>query len=195
MKKPLKKRDKKYNPKQIIKQKVHKFQMFWEVNDAKRIIELHHLLNGVDPQESSHTPLHIWMKAHKGDLALALKSGTIPPEQSFHIVSKIYAVNKKTGEGVDVEFQLATDTVMHLWQFLGDVDSDVYVNDGGFKKKWLGFNAELEKYLADIGDDDYEIVTNHCCLTCFSSFISFQHERKFKSLKLMNPEYGLGVVG
>ena len=59
------KRNKKYNPKQIVKQKVHKFQMFWEVNEAKRIIEMHHLLNGVDPQESTHTPLHVWMKAHK----------------------------------------------------------------------------------------------------------------------------------
>lgn len=37
----------KYNPKQIFKQKVHKFQMLWEVNEAKRIIELHHLMNGV----------------------------------------------------------------------------------------------------------------------------------------------------
>ena len=47
----MKKRNKKYNPKQIVKQKVHKFQMTWEVNEAKRIIEMHHLLGGVDPQE------------------------------------------------------------------------------------------------------------------------------------------------
>ena len=50
----MKKRNKKYNPKQIVKQKVHKFQMTWEVNEAKRIIEMHHLLGGVDPQESTH---------------------------------------------------------------------------------------------------------------------------------------------
>ena len=49
----------KYNPKQIIKQKVHKFQMLWEVNEAKRIIELYHLLNGVDPQQSTFTPLKV----------------------------------------------------------------------------------------------------------------------------------------
>lgn len=53
------KRNKKYNPKQIIKQKVHKMQMFWEVGEAKRIIEMHHLLNGVNPQESTHTPLEV----------------------------------------------------------------------------------------------------------------------------------------
>ncbi|WP_302758431.1 hypothetical protein, partial [Ligilactobacillus salivarius] len=68
------------------------------------------------------------MNAHKGDLALALKTQTIPPEQSFHIVSRIHAVNKETGEEVDVDFQLATATTMHLWQFLGDVDSDIYVS-------------------------------------------------------------------
>lgn len=111
----MKKRNKKYNPKQIVKQKVHKFQMTWEVNEAKRIIEMHHLLGGVDPQESMHTPLEVWMNAHKGDLALALKTQTIPPEQSFHIVSRIHAVNKETGEEVDVDFQLATATTMHLW--------------------------------------------------------------------------------
>lgn len=187
------KRNKKYNPKKIIKQKVHKFQMFWEVNEAKRIIELHHLMNGVDPQESTHTPLKVWMKAHKGDLALALKTQTIPAEQSYHIVSRIHAVNKETGESVDVEFQLATATTMHLWQFLGDEDADIYVYDGGFKKKWLGFNHELESYMNEIAKG-FEIVTNHCCLTCFSSFKSFRHEMEFKATKLVNPELGLGVA-
>ena len=189
----MKKRNKKYNPKQIVKQKVHKFQMTWEVNEAKRIIEMHHLLGGVDPQESTHTPLEVWMNAHKGDLALALKTQTIPPEQSFHIVSRIHAVNKETGEEVDVDFQLATATTMHLWQFLGDVDSDIYVEDGGFKKKWLGFNSELEKYLESI-EGDFEIKTNHCCLTCFSTFASFRHEMEFKARKLMLMGQGLGVA-
>lgn len=191
----MKKRNKKYNGKQVVKQKVHKFQMTWEVNEAKNIIELHHLLNGVDPQESTHTPLKVWMKAHKGDLALALKTQTIPAEQSFHIVSRIHAVNDKTGETVDCEFQLATDTVMHLWQFLGDIESDIYVNDGGFKKKWLGFNHELEAYLKEVGNGEFVVKTNHCCLTCFSTFKSFRHEMEFKSIKLMNPEFGLGVEG
>lgn len=189
----MKKRNKKYNAKQIIKQKVHKFQMTWEVNEAKRIIELHHLLGGVDPQESTHTPLHVWMNAHKGDLALALKTQTIPAEQSFHVVSKVHAVNEETGETVDVEFQLATPEVMHLWQFLGDVESDIYVNDGGFKKKWLGFSHELEKYLEGI-EGDFVVKTNHCCLTCFSSFKSFNHEREFKAKKLMLMSGGLGVA-
>ena len=189
----MQKRKKKYNGKQIIKQKVHKFQMAWEVNEAKRIIEMHHLLNGVNPQESTHTPLKVWMRAHKGDLALALKTQTIPAEQSFHIVSRVHAVNKETGEAVDVEYELATPSAMDMWQFLGGDDSDVYIEDAGFKKKWLGFNHEFEKYLNDIGGD-YEIVTNHCCLTCFSSFKSFQHEIQFKSVKLMNREYGLGVA-
>ncbi|WP_180008252.1 hypothetical protein [Acinetobacter sp. YH12238] len=186
----MKKRNKKYNPNQIIQQKVHKFQMTWEVNEAKRIIEMHHLLGGVDPQESEHTPLEVWMNAHKGDLALALKTQTIPPEQSFHIVSRIHAVNKETGEAVDVEFQLATATIMHLWQFLGDEDSDIYVEDG---KKWLGFNSELEEYLESI-EGDFEVVTNHCCLTCFSSFISARHQMKFKAHKLMLMGQGLGVA-
>ena len=189
----MKKRNKKYNPKQIVKQKVHKFQMTWEVNEAKRIIEMHHLLGGVDPQESTHTPLEVWMNAHKGDLALALKTQTIPPEQSFHIVSRIHAVNKETGEEVDVDFQLATATTMHLWQFLGDMGSDIYVEDGGFKKKWLGFNSELEKYLESI-EGDFEIETNHCCLTYFSTFASFRHEMEFKARKLMLMGQGLGVA-
>lgn len=189
----MKKRNKKYNPKQIVEQKIHKFQMTWEVNEAKRIIEMHHLLDGVNPQESTHTPLEIWMKAHKGDLALGLKTQTIPAEQSYHIVSRVHAVNKETGESVDCEFQLATPATMHLWEFLGDSDSDVYVEDGGFKKKWLGFNHELEKYLEEI-KGDFEIVTNHCCLTCFSTFKSFAHEQQFKAVKLMNREYGLGVT-
>lgn len=188
----MKKRNKKYNPKQIVMQKAHKLQMTWEVNEAKSIIELHHLMNGVNPQESTHTPLKVWMNAHKGDLALALKTQTISAEQSFHIVSRVHAVNKETGESVDVEFQLATATCMHLWQFLGDEDSDIYVEDGGFKKKWLGFNHELEKYLSEI-EGEFEIVTNHCCLTCFSSFRSFRHEMEFKSVKLSNG-YGLGVA-
>ena len=188
------KRNKKYNPKQIIKQKVHKFQMLWEVSEAKRIIEMHHLLNGVDPQQSTFTPLKIWMRAHKGDLALALKTQTIPCEQSFHIVSKIHAVNPRTGEAVDVEFQLATPQAMHLWQFLGDVDSDLYIEESGIKTKWLGFEHELNKYLKSVAGDDFEVVTNHCCLTCFSSFKSFRHEIEFKSIKLTNLEYGLGVA-
>lgn len=174
---------------QVIKQKVRKFQMFWEVSEAKQIIELHHLLNGVDPQESTHTPLKVWMNAHKGDLALALKTQTIPPEQSFHIVSKVHALNKETGETVDVEFQLATPETMHLWEFLGDVESNVYIEEAGIKTKWLGFNHALEKYLNSIYGD-YEIVTNHCCLTCFSTFKSFAHEREFKSIKMVNG-YGL----
>lgn len=189
MKKP---RNKKYNGKQTIKQKVHKMQMFWEVDEAKRIIEMHHLLNGVNPQESTHTPLEVWMRAHKGDLALGLKTQTIPAEQSFHIVSKIHAVDNETGASIDVEFQLATPETMHLWEFLGDVDSDIYVNDGGFKKKWLGFNHELEKYLESI-EGDYVIKENNCCLTCFTSFKSFAHQRQFEAVKLMNREYGLGV--
>ena len=185
------KRNKKYNPKQIIKQKVHKMQMFWEVGEAKRIIEMHHLLNGVDPQQSTFTPLKIWMRAHKGDLALALKTQTIPCEQSFHIASKVELLTS-AGETVVCDFQLATPQTMHLWQFLGDVDSDLYIEESGIKTKWLGFNSELEKYLEEI-EGEFEIVTNHCCLTCFSSFKSFRHEVEFKSIKLMN-QYGLGVA-
>lgn len=36
----MKKRNKKYNPKQIIQQKVHKFQMTWEVNEAFKLNSL-----------------------------------------------------------------------------------------------------------------------------------------------------------
>ena len=183
----------KYNPKQIIKQKVHKFQMLWEVNEAKRIIEMHHLLNGVDPQQSTFTPLKVWMRAHKGDLALALKTQTIPCEQSFHIASKVELLTA-TGETVVCDFQLATPQTMHLWQFLGDVDSDLYIEESGIKMKWLGFEHELNKYLKSIAGENHEVITNHCCLTCFSSFKSFRHEIEFKSIKLTNLEYGLGVA-
>lgn len=188
----MNKRKKKYKPKQVVVQKVHKFQMTWEVNQAKSIVEIHHLMNGVDPQESTYTPLEVWMNAYKGDLALALKTQTVQAEQSFHIVSRVYAEDETTGESLNVEFQLATATCMHLWQFLGDEESDIYVQDGGFKKKWLGFNYELEKYLSEIGAN-FKVMTNHCCLTCFSSFKSFRHEVEFKSVKIMNG-YGLGVA-
>lgn len=183
------KRNKKYNPKRVVKQKVHKFQMSWEVNEAKRIIEMHHLLNGVDPQQSKFTPLKVWMRAHKGDLALALKTQTIPCEQSFHIASKVELLTA-TGETIICDFQLATPQTMHLWQFLGDVESDFEVNGD----KWLGFENELNKYLKSVAGDNFTVVTNHCCLTCLSSFKSFRHEIEFKSIKLTNLEYGLGVA-
>ncbi|MBU3121360.1 hypothetical protein KPE71_13970 [Acinetobacter soli] len=192
MKKP---RNKKYNPRQIRLQKVHKFQMFWETNEAKRIIELHHLLKGESCDEETFSPLNVWMKAHKGDLALALKSQTIPAKQSFHIVCRVHAVQDQTGEIVDTEFQLACPQLMTLMEFLSGQshEGDIYVMDGGFKKRWEGFDEELVKYLNDVGDQTYHIKTIHCCLTCFSTFKSFQHELEFKTLKLMNPEYGLGT--
>ena len=175
---------KKYNGKQIVKQKVHKMQMSWEVGEASRIIEMHHLLDGVNPKESTHTPLNVWMKAHKGDLALGLKTQTIPAEQSFHIVSRVHAVHPDTGDAVDLEYQLATPNIMHLWQFLGDVESEY--------EDWKGFNHELDKYLAEVALG-FEVITNHCCLTCFTSFKSFAHERQFKAVKLMNSGLGLGI--
>lgn len=193
MSKP-KKRNKKYNPNQLVKQKVHTFQMSWEMNEAKRIIELHHLMRGVDPQESTHTPLDVWMKAHKGDLALALKTRTIPAEQSYHIASSVVMTDNVTGAEIKADFQLATPNTMHLWQFLGDSDSDLYIMDSGLKVKWLGFNDQLEKYLKDICPNGYTIKTNHCCLTCLSTFKSFMHEVEFKSIKLARSGLGLGML-
>ena len=175
---------KKYNGKKIIKQKVHKMQMYWEVGEASRIIELHHLTGGSPTTDISHTPLNVWMKAHKGDLALGLKTQTIPAEQSFHIVSRVHAVHPDAGVSVDLEYQLATPNIMHLWEFLGDAES-------GYED-WHGFNHELEKYLAEVALG-FEIITNHCCLTCFTSFKSFAHERQFKAVKLMNSGLGLGI--
>ena len=196
MKKPAK-RNKKYNPMQIVKQKVHKFQMVWEEKEATRIIELHHLMGGTLADESTHTPFAVWVKAHRGDLSIALKTETIPAEQSFHIVSRIHAVNKKTGEAVDCEYQLATATIMHLWDFLGsDPDNrlPIYVEEKGVKTKWRGFEHKLKKYLDSVAGDDFEVITNHCCLTCFSTFKSFRHEMEFKAAKLINPGNGLGVA-
>lgn len=193
----MKKRNKKYNPKQIIQQKVHKFQMFWEEKGATRTIELHHLLGGVTDLESAVTPMNVWLNVHKGDLSIALKTSTIPAEQSFHIVSKIHAVNKATGEAFDCEFQLATPHVMHLWDFLGsdpDGREPIYIEDKGVKTRWRGFEHELKKYMDEVAGDDFKVVTNHCCLTCFSTFKSFGHEMKFKAAKLMNPGNGLGVA-
>ncbi len=193
----MKKRNKKYNPKQIIQQKVHKFQMFWEEKEATRTIELHHLMNGTMVDQSTHTPFEVWVKAHKGDLSIALKTETIPPEQSYHLVSRIHAVNKETGQTIDCEFQLATASVMHLWDFLGsDVENraPIYVEDKGIKTLWKGFEHELKEYLNSIGGDEYEVVTNHCCLTCFSTFKSFRHEMEFKAAKLIHPGNGLGVA-
>lgn len=100
----MKKRNKKYNGKQVVKQKVHKFQMTWEVNEAKSIIELHHLLNGVDPQESTHTPLKVWMKAHKGDLALALKTHTIPESKVFISLVVFMRLMKRQAKRLIVNF-------------------------------------------------------------------------------------------
>ncbi|ENU67946.1 TPA: hypothetical protein LUJ82_000825 [Acinetobacter baumannii] len=186
---------KKYNPMKLVPKKIHKFQMHWEVEEARRIIEIHHLLGGVDPQESTHTPLEIWMNAHHGDLALALKTRAIESEQSFHIFSRVHAVEETTGETVDCEIELATPDRMEFWQFLGDEEAELYVQDGPFKKKWLGFNGELEKYLNSVGEGKTFVVkTNHCVLTCFSAFKSFADEQKFKSKKL-SLGIGVGVDG
>ena len=185
-------RKKKYNGQQFIKQKVHKFQMFWEVLEAERIIDLHHLLNGSDVDDETFTPVDVWMKAHKGDLALALKSHSIPPLQSFHIVSKIHAFHPETGEEFNGEFQLATATPMQILDFLDCKSENIYVDDGGFSKKWKGFENELLKFMTSTAPG-FEIKTNHCCLTCFSTFKTFAHEREFKALKLIHG-LGLGVT-
>lgn len=186
---------KKYNPMKLMRLKTHKFQMHWEVEDARRIIELHHLLGGVDPQESTHTPTTVWTAAHKGDLALALKTRTIQSEQSFHILSRVHAVEETTGETVDCEIEVATPDRLEFWQFLGDEEADIYIQDGPFKTKWLGFNGELEKYLASVGEGkNFVVKSNHCVLTCFSTFKSFADERRFKEIKL-NLGLGVGVDG
>ncbi len=187
----MKKRNKKYNPNKPAINPVRKFQLIGEAQEENRMLELWQLMNGKtenDAPEIGHL-----LKFTKGDLVIAMRKNLIDEQQSFHIVSRIHAVNKETGEEVDVDFQLATATTMHLWQFLGDVDSDIYVEDGGFKKKWLGFNSKLEKYLESI-EGDFEVVTNHCCLTRFSTFKSFRHEMEFKAHKLMLVGQGLGVA-
>lgn len=99
-------------------------------------------------------------------------------------MSRVHAVHPDTGEAVDLEYQLATPNIMHLWEFLGDAESDY--------EDWHGFNHELEKYLAEVALG-FEVITNHCCLTCFTSFKSFAHERQFKAVKLMNSGLGLGI--
>lgn len=185
-----KKRNKKYDPKQIVKQKVHKLQMSWEANDANRVIEIHHLLGGVNTTKEVVTPLTVWMNAYKGDLALALKTETISSDQSFHIVSRVHAIDEVTGETSDYEIQVASPAHLELWEFLGDEDAEIYLANG---EQWLGFHGELYAYLEKVSEGkQLRLLTNHCCLTCFTSFKSFAHEREFKSTKMLKG-YGVGI--
>lgn len=185
------KRNKKYNPKQIIKLKEHRFQMFWEVNEATNLIEMHHLLGGKTLQDEGSTPTKIWMNAHKGDLALALKMASIDSKQLFHCKSVVHARSETTGHEITCEFERTAPQKMTFREFLDDLGKDappekkIYFIEDGFKKLWRGYDYYLEKYLESVGDDEYKVVTNHCVATCHSPFISFEAERDFKARKIV----------
>lgn len=203
MKKPIKKRNKKYNGNAIRIQKTHLMQMSWEEVSVQLSNDMYCLNHGVNEDNPQPTPLNIWLSSHKGDLAIALKTKTIPPMLSFHAVSRIHAVNNSTGEEFKCDYQLATPQLMTIWDFLGvDIESrsPIYIEEKGIKTRWKGFYAELNKYFEDaIADnggnpDDFEIKTNHIVMTTLTSFKSFAHERHFKSVKLVNLGNGLGVA-
>lgn len=175
--------------------KTHRFQMSWEVNEASNIISLHHLMVGEDLKV--HTPTDIWMNAHKGDLALALKMGVIPEKQLFHCVSHVVARNDETGEEITCQFEKTAPEKMTFRQFLDDFSNDpeaerFHITEDGFKKLWRGYDFYLERYLQTVGgSDDYTLVTNHCTATCHTAFLTYQDERNFKIRKITKG-YGLG---
>ena len=169
------------------KLKTHKLQMFWEVQEKARRVELWRLLN--DKGEHDLIPMDMFRDIYTGDLAVCLRKHLIPPKQVFHIECEIIARNDETGEEVKVEYTSSLRQQVTLWQFLEGSDDHypdevIYKDNGsGIKTRWNGFNAELEDYLATVGDDDYVAQTNHCILTCHTTFKSFADERDFYKLK------------
>ena len=63
--------------------KTHKLQMFWEVQEKARRVELWRLLN--DKGEHDLIPMDMFRELYTGDLAVCLRKHLIPPKQVFHI--------------------------------------------------------------------------------------------------------------
>ena len=193
---------KKYNGKKVVKLKERKFQMFWEVNEAQRTINMHHDLGDGDSNTATHTPVKIWTNAYEGDLSLALKLRVIAQEQSFHIHSRVTAKHLVTGELITCDYEMAMPEKMDIWRFLGeplrDSEGNVIpykdpinmIDEDGELVEWQGFENGLIEFLETIGgdEDDFEVVTNHCILTCYAPFLNFEAERKFMAHKI-----GLGI--
>lgn len=169
------------------KLKTYKLQMSWEVQEKARRVELWRLLNNKADHEL--IPMEMFREIYTGDLAVCLRKHLVPIKQVFHVDCNIHARNNDTGEEVHVEYSTTLRQKVTLWQFLEGHDDHypdevIYKDHGdGIKTRWKGFNAELEDYLETIGDDDYVLQTNHCTLTCHTTFKSFAHEQEFYKLK------------
>lgn len=170
------------------------FTMAWEVNEANRLIDLHHLLAGTyfdengEPNESIDSPMHVYCNAYKGDFPIASKAGLIPDENCYHVRSRVHAVNSKTGEHLFCDYQMLCNTPLTIVEFMfgeSAENNSLYVEESGLKTRWKGYYPALEEYL-DSFSDDFDLKTNHCELTCKAAFYSFQHEKVFKSLKLIH---------
>ena len=105
-----------------------------------------------------------------------------------------------TGETVDVDYKLKISERMTLWQFMEGYDDHypdevIYVNQGhGLRTRWEGLNDALETYLEGVGDDDYKLITNHCTLTCYSAFNSFEDEAELQKIKMYHlQKLGVGT--
>lgn len=174
---------------------VHKLTMAWEVQEKDRRVQMWRLLNGKDDHDL--IPMNMFLEIHTGDLGIALRKHLIPEKQVFHIHAKIHACNDVTGETVDVDYELKIPERISLWQFMEGYDERypdevIYVNKGhGLRTKWEGLNVELERYLETVGDDDYKMITNHCTLTCYSAFNSFDDAAQLQAIKM----YHLKTIG
>lgn len=174
--------------------KPRNFKMNWEVNDANLTMDLHHLLTGTYFDEYGnqikelHTPLAIYCNAYKGSFAIAYKSALIKYRNKFTMKSKVTAINEKTGQKLITYMEMYCDEEMSLLEFLYAESAEghtFYIEESGIKTRWNGFFPELEKFLHSFGDD-YELITNHCELTCTSSFYTNEHERVYRALELIH---------
>lgn len=192
-----KKRNKKHNF-AAKRPKIHKLTMTWEVQDKDRRVQLWRLMNGKGDHDL--IPMSMFLDIHKGDLGIALRKHLIPDKQTFHIHAKIHARNDVKGETVDVDYDLKIHERMTLWQFMEGYDESypdevIYVNQGhGLRTRWEGLNDALETYLEGVGDDDYKLITNHCTITCYSAFNSFEDEAELQKIKMYHlQKLGVGT--
>lgn len=170
------------------------FKMKWEVNDANRMMDLHHLLFGTYfdengyPKEDLITQLAIYCNSYKGSLAIAMKAELIPYRHKFTMKSKVTIKNIKTGIHEYIHLEMVCHDELSILEFLEAESVDgytYYIEEAGIKKRWIGFMPELKKILDDFGDE-YEALTNHCELSCVSAFYTYEHARAFKALELLH---------
>ena len=170
------------------------FNMSWEVNEANRLIDLHHLLAGTffdedgNENENINSPMHVYCNAYKGDFSIASKAGLIPDENCYHVRSRVHAVNSKTGENLFCDYRILCNTPLTIIEFMfgeSTENNTIYIEESGITTRWKGFYPLLEEYLKSFSDD-FDLKTNHCELTCKTAFFSYQHENVFKSLQLIH---------